>query len=87
MEPTLVSAESALTSSDVDICACEMAEQLSAETPRGSVDRKDPEERLFNACEKGDLDEVKHLVSRGCDPNTIRGGGFERTPLHEACRY
>ena len=86
MEPTLVSAESALTSSDVGICACEMDEQLSAETPHVNVDRKDPEERLLEACEKGDLDEVKCLVSQ-CDPNTRRRGRYGRTPLNEACRY
>ena len=64
-----------------------MAEQLSAVTPDGSVDRTDLEERLLEACKKGDLDEVKRLASQGCDPNTIRAGLFGGTPLHEACRY
>ena len=72
-----------ITSSDADKRADEMAEQLSVVTPHGSVDRKVLNKRLLEACEKGDLDEVKHLVSRGCDPNTMSGW----TPLHEACRY
>ena len=65
----------------------EMAEQLSAVTPHGSVDRKVLNKRLLEACEKGDVDEVKRLVSQGCKPNTIRGGRFGGSPLHEACWY
>ena len=64
----------------------EMAEQLSAVKPRGSVDRKVPNKRLLEACEKGDLEEVKRLICRGCDPNKIRGY-LGMTPLHEACWY
>ena len=56
-------------------------------TPRGSVDRKILEERLFRACWNGNLDEVKRLVSQGCDPNTIRGVHLGSSPLHEACGY
>ena len=67
--------------------AGEMTEQLSVVTPRGSVGRKDLNKRLFKASEKGDLDEVKRLVSQGCDPNTIRGGLLGSSPLHKACGY
>ena len=65
----------------------EMAEALSTETPRGSVDRKVLEKRLLTACGIGDLDEVKQLISKGCDPNTIRDDVWGETPLHYACRY
>lgn len=42
--------------------------------------------RLLQACEKGDLDEVKEVISLGCDPNTTQDA-IGWTPLHYASRY
>ena len=43
------------------------------------------EQELLKACEKGDLDRVRQLLSQGCSPMVANDGNG--TPLHLACRY
>ena len=38
----------------------------------------------MNACEKGDFDRARQLISKGCDPKSAMDG-WGKTPLHWGC--
>ena len=38
----------------------------------------------MNACQKGDFDRVRQLISQGCNPKSAKGSGGW-TPLHWGC--
>ena len=45
-------------------------------------------ERLFEACERGEIDNVRKIVAKGTDPRRVRcdpAWGRNETPLHAAC--
>ncbi|WP_410542724.1 ankyrin repeat domain-containing protein [Wolbachia endosymbiont of Tetranychus urticae] len=43
---------------------------------------RDIDSKLLNAAERGDIDEVKHLINEGADVNAK--DVYEKTPLHWA---
>ena len=51
----------------------------------------DLEDKLFEACEDGDLEQIRKLIAEGVDPKkVIKRGlthlGLDATPLHAACQ-
>ena len=47
----------------------------------------DMERELLDACRDGELEEVKSVVRRGCDPKTVKDYDGSTRPLHIACGY
>ena len=58
---------------------------LQAETVNKTVWQLQGE--LEDACVRGDLSEVKDLITRGVDPHARTFVAWKGTLLHEACRY
>ena len=55
----------------------------------GNMAEPERGERLFKACEDGDIDAVKSIVAEGADPRRVRWNTYSHrveSPLHAACR-
>ena len=50
----------------------------------------DLEDKLFEACRDGDLEQIRKLITEGVDPKKVKRGwtsyGLDATPLHVACK-
>ena len=45
-------------------------------------------ERFFEACEAGDVEQIRKLVADGVNPKkTVSSDTLREAPLHVACRY
>ena len=45
------------------------------------------EKRFFDACEAGEFEKIRNLITEGVNPKKIVTPDFKETPLHVACRY